>query len=364
MDLTVGVLGTGRMAQLHSTALRAIQEQGLVVNGENHDVSIALYGRDPAKVAPLAAACGAAKTSTDLESFIDDPALNVIDNCLVNRLHFTPLLQAIQNGKHVYTDKPLTNTAAEGRYLLRAARQAGVHHGIVQNMRFQAGPAKAKEIIASGALGRILHVRGVFGYFVPQRVENRPAWFYQKAEAGGGIVHDMMAHFFDLLGWMIGPIARVSCDMTTVFPERETPDGERFRAELEDAATVQLRFQNSALGDVFVSWARRKHEEVPYFEIDGEDGSLIFSFNAMHQQLQSNTPGFRYDPTQLQADPMSGWESVALESDDPFETQLRAFLKAIVTGAPVRPDWEDGVRALELVEAAYESADHGRAVLV
>ena len=73
MDLTVGVLGTGRMAQLHSTALRAIQEQGLVVNGENHDVSIALYGRDPAKVAPLAAACGAAKTSTDLESFIDDP---------------------------------------------------------------------------------------------------------------------------------------------------------------------------------------------------------------------------------------------------------------------------------------------------
>ena len=123
-----------------------------------------------------------------------------------------------------------------------------MHHGIVQNMRFQAGPAKAKEIIASGALGRILHVRGVFGYFVPQRVENRPAWFYQKAEAGGGIVHDMMAHFFDLLGWMIGPIARVSCDMTTVFPERETPDGERFPAELEDAATVQLRFSKQRAG--------------------------------------------------------------------------------------------------------------------
>ena len=115
---------------------------------------------------------------------------------------------------------------------------------------------------------------------------------------------------------------------------------------------------------MFVSWARRKHEEVPYFEIDGEDGSLIFSFNAMHRQLQSNTPGFRYDPTQLQADPMTGWESIALAGGDPFEIQLRAFLKAIVTGAPVRPDWEDGVRALELVEAAYESVEHGRAVLV
>ena len=174
MDLTVGVLGTGRMAQLHSAALRSIQEKGLAVSGERHNVAVALYGRDPAKVAPLAAACGAAKTSTDLDSFIDDPDINVIDNCLVNRLHFTPLLRAIQNGKHVYTDKPLTNTASEGRYLLRAARQAGVHHGIVQNMRFQGGTSKAKEIIAAGALGRILHARVVFGYFVPQRVENRP----------------------------------------------------------------------------------------------------------------------------------------------------------------------------------------------
>ena len=364
MDLTVGVLGTGRMAQLHSAALRSIEEKGLIIDGERHPVAVALYGRDPTKVEPLAAACNALKTSTDLESFIDDPDLSAIDNCLVNRLHFEPLLRAIRNGKHVYTDKPLTNTAAEGRYLLRAARQAGVRHGIVQNMRFQAGPAKAKEIIASGALGRILHARGVFGYFVPQRVENRPAWFYQKTEAGGGIVHDMMAHFFDLLGWMIGPIARVSCDMTNVFAERETPDGERFRSEVEDAATVQMRFANGALGDVFVSWARRKHEEVPFFEIDGEDGSLIFSFNAMRQQLQADTPGFRYDPTQLQADPMTGWEPVVLEGGDPFEIQLRAFLEGIVTGDPTKPDWEDGVRALELVEAAYESVNHGRAVRV
>lgn len=364
MDLTVGVLGTGRMAQLHGAALRAIQERGLTIGGERHDVSIALYGRDPAKVAPLAEACGAVKTSTDLDGFIDDPAINVIDNCLINRLHFDPLLRAIHNGKHVYTDKPLTNTAAEGRYLLRAARQASVQHGIVQNMRFQGGTSRAKEIIASGALGRILHARVVFGYFVPERVENRPAWFYQKAEAGGGIVHDMMAHFFDLLGWMIGPIARVSCDMTNVFPERETADGARFPAEVEDAATVQMRFANGALGDVFVSWARRKHEEVPYFEIDGEDGSLLFSFNEMRQQLQADTPGFRYDPTQLQADPMTGWELVALAGGDPFEIQLRAYLEGIVTGTPAKPDWEDGVRALELVEAAYESAETGRRVQV
>ena len=360
--LTVGVLGTGRMGRLHLNALANMREAGVVVDGRAWPVRFGVYGRNPDRVDECVREYAPDFATLDMDELID--RVDVVDNCLVNSLHYGPLSSAIARGKHCFTDKPLAMDAAEAESLLAAARHAGVRHGIVQNMRFQGGTSKAREIIASGALGRILHARVVFGYFVPERVENRPAWFYQKSEAGGGIVHDMMAHFFDLLGWMIGPIARVSCDMTTVFAERETTEGERFASEVEDAATVQMRFANGALGDVFVSWARRKHEEVPYFEIDGEDGSLIFSFNDMRQQLQADTPGFRYDPTQLQADPMTGWEPVDLEGGDPFEIQLRAFLEGIVTGAPAKPDWEDGVRALELVEAAYESVEHGRAVHV
>jgi predicted dehydrogenase len=365
MQLTVGVLGTGRMARLHCVALNALEKQGLLIEGERHHVNVALYGRDPAKLEALAREVNPVRTTTDLNALIDDPSVQVIDNCLVNRLHYEPLLRAIQRGKHVFTDKPLANTAQEAEELWQAAQRAGVHHGIVQNMRFQAGPAKAKELLDAGVLGRMFHARVVFGYFVPQRVDNRPPWFYQKSEAGGGIVHDMMAHFFDLLPWLLNTaIQSVSCDMLTAFPERETPEGVRFPVEVEDAAVVQVRFANGALGDIFLSWVRRKHEEVPFCEIDGEEGSLIFSFNDLRQQLQSRTPGFRYDPTRPQADPLAGWESVSLQPADPFAVQLGAFLRGILTGKPVKPDWEDATRTLHLVEAAYESAATGRRVVL
>lgn len=359
--LTVGVLGTGRMAQLHLHALSAIRQQGLTVGGTDWPISLAVYGRDPAKVAALASQYQTSIDTTDLNGLIDRPDVAVIDNCLVNALHYEPLSRAVRNGKHCFTDKPLTSELPDAEALLKEARAAGVHHGIVQNMRFQAGTAKAKEIIDRGDLGRIFHVRVVFGYFVPQQVTNRPAWFYQKEQAGGGIIHDMMAHFFDLLRYLIGPIARVYAETAIPFPERADADGNRFKAEVEDVGAVTLRFQSGAIGDVFASWVRRKHEEVPFFEIDGEKGSIICSFNQLKFQGQDQTTNFSYDPTRKQTGYDEGWQEIALPTVDPFEVLLRNFLTAIITGQPCKPDWEDAVLNQRLIDAAYEAARTGQA---
>lgn len=352
------------MARLHLAALSAIRDHGLTVGGTSWPVSLALYGRDQAQVAALAQAYRATIATTELFELLDRPDVEVIDNCLLNALHYEPLLRAVRNGKHCFTDKPLAATLPEAETLLNAAREAGVHHGIIQNMRFQAGTATAKELIDRGDLGRIFHVRVVFGYFVPQQVTNRPAWFYRKELAGGGIIHDMMAHFFDLLGYLIGPIERVHAEMGTAFPERMDATGHRFTADVEDFAAVTVRFRSGAVGDVFASWVRRKHEEVPFFEIDGERGSLVFSFNELRFQAQEATAGFRYDPTQRQTGYAEGWQSVPLPMVDPFEVQLRGFLTAVISGQPSKPDWEDGVASQRLIEAAYEAARTGRSVVV
>lgn len=363
-ELTVAVLGTGRMAAIHLEALARLRDAGWTVAGQPVRIEPALYGRDAAKVDELARRFNVARTSTRLNELLDAPDVDVVDNCLVNALHREPLLQAIGNGKHVYSEKPLTVKIDEAVELLNAAREAGVHHGVVQNMRFNPGPRMAKRLLDQGAVGRVFSTRITFGYMVPQTVVNRPTWFYKKELAGGGVVEDMMAHFFDLLRHLVGPIATVYAKTGTAWPIRREPDGTPFPVEVEDLASVVVGFQNGAIADCFASWVRRKHEEVPFFEIDGEEGSLNFSFNRLRAQSQAETPLFRFDARKVQPDTTAEWREVSLEIRDPFGLQLEEFLAGVVTGQPTRPDWEDALINLRLIRAAYQSVATGREVRV
>ena len=360
--LTVAVLGTGRMAAIHVAALANLRDRGSRLDGPGVGIEVALYGRDAEKVAALAREYGVRRTSTVIEELIDDPGVDVIDNCLVNSLHFGPLTRAIDRGKHVFTEKPLTMELAEAERLLAAARTARVHHGLIQNMRFNPGPRRAKELLDEGVVGRIFSARVVFGYMVPQTVTNRPTWFYKKELAGGGVVEDMMAHFFDLFRHLVGPIDRVYAATATAWRERREPDGTPFPADVEDLAAVTIKFANGAVGDCFASWVRRKHEEVPFFEIDGEEGSLIFSFNKLRVQTGAETPLFRYDPRRVQTDSEAEWRPIDLDRRDPFGLQLEAFLTGIVEDRPAKPDWDDAVTNQRLIAAAYRSATEGREV--
>jgi len=360
--LTVAVLGTGRMAAIHLAALAKLRERGLSVDGRTLRVEPAIYGRDPAKVQALATQHGLTRTSTRLEELIDAPDVDVVDNCLVNAEHFGPLMRAIRAGKHVFTEKPLTIELHEAERLLDAARSAGVQHGVIQNMRFNPGPRKAKQLIEQGLVGRIFSADVLFGYMVPQTVLNRPTWFYKKEEAGGGIVEDMMAHFFDLLRYLVGPIEAVSASGSIAWSERREPDGTSFSVEVEDLASVTVRFENGALANCFASWVRRKHEEVPEFQIDGEDGSLLFSFNKLRAQTQSETPLFTFDARKVQTESVDDWRPVELELRDPFGLQLEQFLGGIARGQPTVPDWSDAVTNQRLIKAAYRSMAERREV--
>ncbi len=362
--VTVAVLGTGRMGKIHLAALAKMRDDGLHVGGRTIAVDPVLYGRDPEKVRHAATEYGLTRTSTELYEFIDTADVQIIDNCLVNSLHFAPLMRAIQRGKHVFTEKPLTIDLSEAEQLLDAAQAARVHHGVIQNMRFNPGPAKARQLIDDGAVGRVFSARIVFGYMVPQTVTNRPTWFYKKELAGGGVVEDMMAHFFDLLRHLVGPIAGVYCLPGVAWTERREPDGTPFNVDVEDLAAVAIRFENGAVGDCFASWVRRKHEEVPRFEIDGEDGSLLFSFNQLRMLTQAETPLFRFDARKVQPERDEDWRLVDLDLRDPFGAQLEGFIRGVVTGQRVRPDFSDAVTNQRLIKAAYKSAQDRREVLL
>jgi predicted dehydrogenase len=343
------------MASIHLAALVELRARGLAVEP-------AVYGRDPAKVRSVAEQFGIRRTSTRLNELIDAPDVDVVDNCLVNAEHYSPLMRAIDRGKHVFTEKPLTIELHEAERLLEAAQAAGVQHGVIQNMRFNPGPRKARELLQQRLVGRIFSADVVFGYMVPQTVLNRPTWFYKKEEAGGGIVEDMMAHFFDLLRFLVGPIEAVSAIGGIAWSERREPDGTPFRVEVEDLASVGIRFENGAVGNCFASWVRRKHEEVPEFQIDGEEGSLLFSFNKLWVQTQNETPLFRFDARKVQTESTDDWHQVDLELRDPFGLQLEQFLRGIAVEQPTVPDWSDAVTNQRLIKAAYRSMAERREV--
>jgi predicted dehydrogenase len=356
-SLVVAVLGPGRLGETHVAALARLRDRGLPIQP-------ALYGRNANRVDELAEQYGLRRTSTRLNELIDAPEVAVVDNCLSNNLHVEPLLRAIEHGKHVFSEKPLTIELADATQLLDRARGAGVHHGVIQNMRFNAGPRQARERLDAGVVGRVFSANVLFGYMVPRTVLNRPTWFYKKDEAGGGIVEDMMAHFFDLLRTLVGPIAGVYAAPGVAWSERREPDGTPFSVEVEDLASVTLRFANGAVGNCMASWVRRKHEEVPSFQIDGEDGSLYFTLHRLWEQPQSATPLFRYDARKLQNDTLDDWTSVQVEPRDPFELQLELFLEGVAAGRPTPglPTWEDAVVNQRLIQAAYRSVAERREV--
>jgi myo-inositol 2-dehydrogenase / D-chiro-inositol 1-dehydrogenase len=201
---------------------------------------------------------------------------------------------------------------------------------------------------------------------VPQTVINRPTWFYKKEEAGGGIVEDMMAHFFDLLRTLIGPIEGVYAATGQAWTTRHEPDGTPFRVEVEDLASVSIHFAGGAVGNCMASWVRRKHEEVPSFQVDGEQGSLYFTFNRLFFQTQDQTPLFRYDARTVQTDSLADWRSAELEPRDPFEVQLELFLRGVMSGqpSPDSPTFADAVTNQRLIRAAYRSVAERRQVLL
>jgi predicted dehydrogenase len=356
-EIVVAVLGTGRLGETHVAALARLRDQGF-------GVTPALYGRNPDKVANVAQRYGLRRTSTRLEELIDAPDVQVVDNCLSNNLHYDPLMRAIGNRKHVFSEKPLTIELDEAVDLLRAANAAGVQHGVIQNMRFNAGPRRARVLLQDGLVGRVFSANVLFGYMVPRTVLNRPTWFYKKEEAGGGIVEDMMAHFFDLLRTLIGPIEGVYAAPGIAWSERCEPDGTPFGVEVEDLASVTIRFANGAVGNCMASWVRRKHEEVPTFQVDGEDGSLYFTLNRLWSQTQPETPLFRYDARKVQTDTVDDWRLVEVELRDPFELQLQLFLEGVAAGRPTPdlPTWEDAVINQGLIQAAYRSVRERREV--
>jgi len=363
---------TGRMGyrQHLVRSLLAIREAGGLPLGDGSALwpEPVLVGRSEAKLREVAARHGLTEWTTDLGAALARPDVRIYFDAQVTSEREKAIGLAIDAGKHVYTEKPLATTLHGAVELARAADAAGVRHGVVQDKLFLPGLRKLARLIAGGFFGRILSVRGEFGYWVFEgdwQSAQRPSWNYRAAD-GGGIVVDMFPHWHYVLEQLFAPVRAVTAHVTTHIPQRWDERGERYEATADDAAYGIFELDGGVVAQINSSWAVRvNRDELVEFQVDGTEGSAVAGLRNCRIQHRATTPRPVWNPDlPLTHSFREQWQEVPdnEDFDNGFKAQWEMFLRHVVEDAPYTWDLWAGARGVQLAELGLQSAREGRRV--
>jgi predicted dehydrogenase len=361
---------TGRMGyrQHLVRSLLAIRDQGglLTASGRRLWPEPILVGRSEAKLAEIAARHQLTEYTTDLNSALARPNVQIYFDAQVTQQREKAIRAAIEAGKHVYTEKPLAEDLDSAVDLARAARAAGIKHGVVQDKLFLPGLRKLKRLVEGGFFGRILSVRGEFGYWVFEgdwQQAQRPSWNYRAAD-GGGIVVDMFPHWQYVLEQIFAPVRSVQATIATHIPSRVDEDGNTYEATADDAAYGIFELEGGIIAQVNSSWAVRVYrDELVEFQVDGTHGSAVAGLRECHIQHRGSTPKPVWNPDLPATERFrEQWQRVPDNDDfdNGFKVQWEAFLHHVVDDTPFPWDFASGARGVQLAELGLKSAREGR----
>jgi len=359
-----GVTGRMGMNQHLIRSIAAIRGEGglLLKSGERLMPDPILVGRNAAKLEALARAHGIARFTTDLDAALADPRDELFFDAATTQARAGLLKRAIAAGKHIYCEKPTSDNLADAMEVAKLAKAAGIKHGVVQDKLFLPGLRKLKMVIDSGFLGRILSVRGEFGYWVFEgdwQQAQRPSWNYKAAE-GGGIILDMLCHWRYVLDNVFAPVKSVSCLGATHIPTRVDENGVTYTADTDDAAYATFQLEGGIVAHINSSWTTRvRRDDLAVFHVDGTHGSAVAGLQKCWTQARVNTPKPVWNPDIPQAiDFLATWEEVPSNQIYPngFRVQWELFLRYLA-GETTSFAWdlEAGARGVQLAEAGLQS---------
>lgn len=363
---------TGRMGtnQHLMRSLVAIREAGGIASGDGRTIVPVpvLVGRDARKLEALAARAGGVSWTTNLDEALADAKNEIYFDAALTNLRVAGVRKALAAGKHVYCEKPTAATADEAFALYREAQQAGVKHGVVQDKLWLPGLLKLKRLIDTGFFGRILSVRGEFGYWVftggdpleggDGATLQRPSWNYRE-EDGGGIIVDMLCHWRYVLDNLFGNVQSVSCLGATHLPRRWDEQGKPYACTADDAAYATFQLEGGVIAQFNSSWCVRvRRDDLLTLQVDGTRGSAVAGLRECRVQPAATTPRPVWNPDiPSPIDYAAGWTDVP--TNEPMENAFRAewelFLRHVVADAPFRWDLREGAKGVQLAELGIES---------
>jgi predicted dehydrogenase len=358
-----GVTGRMGMNQHLIRSINAIRAQGGVTlrNGDTVVPDPILVGRNERKLAQLAKENGVARWTTDLDGALKNAEDTVFFDAATTKLRASLLHKAIAAGKNIYCEKPIAETLGDALDVARAARKAGIKHGVVQDKLFLPGLLKLKTLVDAGFFGRILSVRGEFGYWVFEgdwQQAQRPSWNYRKKE-GGGIILDMLCHWRYVLDNLFGDVESVSCLGATHIPKRWDEDGKPYDVDVDDSAYATFQLKGGIVAHINSSWSTRvRRDDLVTFHVDGTHGSAVAGLQKCWSQARVNTPRPQWNPDVPQPiNFFATWSEVpdSATYENGFKAEWELFIRHLCEGAPFKWTLVEGAKGVQLAEAGLKS---------
>jgi len=373
--LRIGMNGiTGRMGyrQHLVRSILSIRDQGGVTleDGTRVQVEPILVGRNADKVRELAELHGVEHWTTDADAVIADPTVDIYFDAQVTSRRYEALAAAMKAGKHIFTEKPTAETLADAIDLARLRESTGVTAGVVHDKLYLPGLVKLRRLVDEGFFGRILSLRGEFGYWVFEgdgQEAQRPSWNYRK-EDGGGIVVDMFCHWNYVLEGILGTVKTVNAQAVTHIPTRWDERGDAYDATADDAAygifEIETPGGDPVVAQINSSWAVRVYrDELVEFQVDGTHGSAVAGLSKCVAQQRAHTPKPVWNPDLPVTESFRDqWLEVPANGDldNGFKLQWEEFLRDVVAGRTHRFDLLSAARGVQLAELGLQSSAEGR----
>ena len=358
-----GVTGRMGLNQHLARSIHAIMQQGGVKISDDEIImpKPLLYGRSKAKLEAISRDFGDLPWTTDLDSALANPEYSIYFDSQTTDRRAEAVRKAIAVGKHIYCEKPIANTFAEAYELYQLALKSGLKHGVVQDKLWLPGMLKLKTLRDLGFFGKILSVRGEFGYWVfegDNLPAQRPSWNY-RAEDGGGIIIDMLCHWRYVLDNLFGEVKSVSCLGATHVPTRWDENGKSYKCTADDSAYATFELEGGVIAHFNSSWCvRPRRDDLLTLQVDGSKGSAVAGLRDCWIQPCGATPRPVWNPDiPSSINYFDGWQKVPEQRsfDNAFKIQWELFLRHVVKDEPFRWGLLEAAKGVQLAEKGIES---------
>jgi predicted dehydrogenase len=366
--LNIGLIGGGFMGRTHANGYNRIGN--FFPELEYQPVLKAVCFRNETKLKAFAEQWGFESYETDWRKLIAREDIDAVDICTPNDTHAEIAIAAAKAGKMILCEKPLARNFEESAEMVEAIEKAGVRNTVWYNYRRIPAVTLAKNIVASGKLGKIYHYRANFlqdwtiNENLPQGGE--ALWRMDAAVAGSGVVGDLLSHCVDTAIWLNGGISEVSAMTETFVKERmHQLTGKVEEVHIDDACSFFCRFNNGSLGLFESTRYARGHKALYTFEINGANASIRWDLHDLNRLEyfdngdESNLRGWRsIHVTDGEQPYMNKWwvPGLGIGYEHSFVHQAADFLKSIETNTPCSPTFREALETQKVCQAVLDSA--------